>query len=109
MKKAIVLFAMLFILSAGCSYSSSTRTETTIEHSTQKDASMQGNMGNFPGGQSYSEPRGEESTRTRRTSRIKEEKTETGSTGVIGTTFHFIGQVLAFPFKVIANVIEFIF
>jgi len=109
MKKAVILFFMLCILSAGCSYSSSTRTETTIEHSTQEDASMQGNMGNFPGGRSYSEPKGEESTRIRRTSEVKEEKTETGSAGVIGTTFHFIGQVLAFPFKVIANVIEFIF
>ncbi len=29
--------------------------------------------------------------------------------GIIGTTWHFIGQVLALPFKLIAGAIEFVF
>jgi len=41
--------------------------------------------------------------------RISEKTTETEHRGILGSTVHFVGQVLAFPFKVVVAVIELIF
>lgn len=93
--------SMIFL---GCASSRTTRTVTVVTTSTSE---AQGNRGNFTRG--ASDPEYLERTKVAKETTKIEEKREPGSRGVIGSTFHFIGQVLAFPFKVIAGIIEFIF
>lgn len=102
-------FAVLLL--QGCASASSTtaKKETVITQDIESDSTQEGNRGNFRAGESF---QGEEKsmvTKVEKRTEVKEKRTEGESTGVLGTTLHFIGQVLAFPFKLIAGVIEFIF
>lgn len=110
MNKIMVLLAAVCLLGVfelqGCTTSSSvTKTETV----TTSGVETQGNQGNFERGESS--PKTEEPgiTKVEKRREVKEKRTESESRGILGTTLHFIGQVLAFPFKVAAGVIEFIF
>ncbi len=40
---------------------------------------------------------------------VEEHTTDTRDRGVLGSTFHVIGEILAFPFEVIAGAFRFIF
>jgi|GEM_PF-3573337 len=40
---------------------------------------------------------------------VSSEKTAPAETGVIGSTLHVVGVVLAYPFKLVAKIFEFIF
>ncbi len=101
----IVCLCGLFVVQGCTTSSSSTKTETV----TTSDIGTQGNQGNFERGESS--PKAEEAgaTKIEKRTEVEEKRTESESRGVLGTTLHFIGQVLAFPFKILAGVIEFIF
>lgn len=43
------------------------------------------------------------------TESVTSEKSSSGESGVIGSTFHVIGVVLAYPFKLVGKFFEFIF
>lgn len=91
---ALVALISSFLLSttlSGCATSErTTRTETTVSHDDDDDHD------NVDDG---------ETTRTEtRTTTVEDEER-----GILGTTFHVIGQILAFPFKVVAKIIEAIF
>jgi len=103
----IIICLFVAFAFSGCSTSSSTtKTETVTTQEDVESPAKEGNQGVFKGGQSapQAEGRTKEEKRT-----VTEERKTSESRGVISTTWHFIGQVLAFPFKVIAGVIEFIF
>lgn len=114
MKKKIFLWfiSCLFVafVVPGCTTSSrSTKTETTTTETEKEGSSTRGNEGNFAQGESSPTTEEAGTTKTEKRTEVKENQTTSESRGVLGTTLHFIGQVLAFPFKVIARVIEFIF
>lgn len=88
---------LAILLVAGCASSRSQTRTTTVSTSEEPGTRVQ--------------------TTTRDTGTSVEETTTTTTTeetkkegrGVIGTTFDFIGKVLAFPFKLIAGIFEAIF
>ena len=90
----LAVWISLFLFSpalSGCATSErTTRTETTVSHDDDDD------YDNIDDGETTR-------TRTETTTVVDEER------GILGTTFHVIGQILAFPFKVVAKVIEAIF
>ncbi len=104
-----MLFAVALLAVQGCA-SSTHRSETVVTETMQPTPAPSGNMGNFSSGQSSAEagaPSGE--VPVQKTTEVREERTTHESHGVLSTTLHFIGQILAFPFKIIAGAIEFIF
>lgn len=87
----VVLISSFLVSTAlsGCATTErTTRTETTVSHDDDND--------NIDDGETTR-------THTQTTTVADEER------GILGTTFHVIGQILAFPFKVVAKVIEAIF
>lgn len=116
MKNILLISAALLFLtvSSGCSRTESTsRTSKTV---VSGEGTNKGNL--YKGNTQYSETPNAVTTETQTTENTPVAKTETTATtekradepkGVIGTTLDVIGKVLAFPFKVIAGAIEFIF
>lgn len=104
----VTIAAGLFICGCETANKSYTRTET-ITTTTESPAQTTGNKGNFVEGRDISTGATVKKSEVVTTEEQKEEKKAGETRGVIGSTFHFVGQVLAFPFKVIAGVIEFIF
>lgn len=107
MEKRMFLLMVIYLFSVfvveGCATTSTTtKTETVTTQDTKGASTIQNNQDSLK--------KDETSPKAEETSTMKVEKrTESESRGVLGTTVHFIGQVLAFPFKVIAGAIEFIF
>lgn len=94
----------------GCAASSkTTKTETVTTSGAKGDSALQGNQGNFERGESSPKAEGERTTKVEKRTEVREERAKSESKGILGTTIHFIGQALAFPFRIIAGVIEFIF
>lgn len=95
------------LLTLGCATSSVTKTETITTETIQ---SPEGNRGNFPYGQTPAQaPQEKTVTRVEKTKKTKETKTTAQGGGILGTTVHAIGWVLALPFKLIAGIIQLIF
>lgn len=114
MEKRMFLLVMLCLfavfVSGGCATTSSTtKTETVTTQETKGDSIIKSNQDNIERGETS--PKAEEAgtTKVEKRTEVEEKRVESESRGVLGTTVHFIGQVLAFPFKVIAGVIEFVF
>lgn len=105
----IICLLVVSILPGCAATSSSTRTETITTQTAKDESAEWGNQGNFTEGESHPGEVEAGTTKMEKRVKVEEKHTESGSRGVLGTTFHFIGQVLAFPFKVIGKVIEFIF
>lgn len=89
----LVLFSLFFVtgilLANGCS-SSRTVTKREVVTSQPSDGGM---------------PEGEKKETVTET----KTKTSVGGGGVVSTTWHFIGEVLALPFQLVANLFRFIF
>ncbi len=98
------LMAVLLLLTGGCATHTRTYKETTETHPQEVTTEEKETDGTTTTETSSSQP-AQQSTTV-----VKEEKTESsGGRGVVGGTFHLIGQILAFPFKLIAGVFEMIF
>ena len=93
-------------LSACTGSATEVRSTSTTETVTGEPAAP--NKGNFPAGRTRQE---NPAVNGQSTTTVEKERTTTAAphVGIFGTTVHFIGQVLAFPFKLIAGIIEFIF
>ena len=85
-------FLMLPLVSGCAGSEKTTRTETTVAHDSVSGEPV--------------------ATSTSTTTQTQTEKTAPVSaphTGILGGALHVVGVVLAFPFKVIAGIFEFIF
>ncbi|MFA5119003.1 MAG: hypothetical protein WC695_09195 [Candidatus Omnitrophota bacterium] len=114
MDKRVFLLAVvcLFAVSVfpGCTAGSSTvKSETVTTRTTAGDSAEQGNQGNFVGGESSAKAQDTGATKVEKRTEVREERSKSEPAGILGTTLHLIGQVLAFPFKLVAGVIEAIF
>jgi hypothetical protein len=105
----VICLSIAFVLTGCAASSSSTKTQTITTESAQEGYAQQGNRGNFAGGESSPAVEGPATTKIEKRTEVKEKHSVGGSGGVLSTTLHLIGQVLAFPFKVIAGVIELVF
>ena len=109
------ILMMIFIgIFSGC-LSSRTHTSTTktvTADGTEKySRTVEGNQGNFPPEERVIETTTVD-TEPETTTTVETTTTETTaheSRGIIGTVFHFIGQVIALPFKLIGGLFEAIF
>ena len=111
MKKVTLFFVVVLsavVISQGCVNSRTTTRESAVTKTTAKDQSMQENKGNFPQGSSNLAEQGTVRT-IEKTTQVKQERVTDESGGVLSTTIHFIGKVIALPFKIIADIIEAIF
>ncbi len=106
---AVVCLFAVFVFS-GCTAGSSTvKSETVTTQTTAGGPAAQDNQGNFTGGESSAKAQDAAATKVEKRTEVREERSESEPAGILGTTLHFIGQVLAFPFKLVAGVIEAIF
>lgn len=101
--KYAILFVFVFLIAItglqGCTTSHSSKTVKTVE-------TEEGNRGVVT--TNAERDLDDSSTQTEKT--VEEEKTTTHEKGgLLGTAFEFIGEVLAFPFRLAANIIEFVF
>lgn len=103
-KMFLVLIFCLFAVVGfeGCATTSTTtKTETVTTYDTKGDSIER----------SETAPTSEEpsTTKVEKRTEVEEKQTESESGGILSTTLDVVGNVLAFPFKVIAGVIEFVF
>lgn len=111
-KRLMLGYIFLVLALIGCASSSSrvTKTETISKETVRDDSTTEGNKGNFSGGESSPETKeNRTATVVEKKTEIKEQRRTSESRGILGTTLHFVGQIIAFPFRIIAGVIEFIF
>lgn len=105
MKKRIFLLMVLSVFAVfgfeGCAATSTTKTEPVTTHETKRD-SMES---------SEASPQSENTSATKAEGRteVEEKKTEGVSGGILSRTLNFIGNVLAFPFRVVAGAIALVF
>lgn len=102
----MIILCLFFPLAMqACESSRATRTETVTTRTVDQETAEDNNRGYISGDQDISETSRVETKSTD----IEETEEEPEERGVIGATFHFIGQVIALPFRIVVAVIDFIF
>jgi len=93
-----LIFAFSVLSLQGCTTSHKSKTVTSVESSGNKAVDTTATDTGIDD---------ETASTTKKT--VEEKETTHEKVGLLGSTLEFVGEVLAFPFKLIANVIEFIF